>query len=630
MKDSENSILCDQQEMMASLLHDLKIIREEMLALDSVYQHVLKDLTADRKASARNLLHYVALRRRDLRELQERLAICGLSSLGRCESYVLANLETVISLLHKVTDQSAVEQISPQYPVEFRKGRQLLEMNAEELLGKKRVDAGLTIMVTMPFEATDNYELIKNLLQVGMGVMRINCAHDDVSAWKVMIDHLRKAEAETGFRCKVAMDLGGPKIRTCELVPGPQVMHWQPERDVLGKLIAPVHIWLAFPEANGITPVGTDVIIRLSDQWWKGVNAGDEVCFVDALGRERELQIISRSEHGLSAEARQSAYVTPETKVSLLARDSKVSDDETASGFGHIPHVVNYILLRQGDLLRVTRPEFPGRNAQYDEHDQLVEPACIGCSLPEVFDDVKVGHRILFDDGKIAGIVREVAQDQLLVEITRARKEGQKLRADKGINLPDTNLQLPALTKQDIEDLRFVSQYADIVNYSFVRRVEDIQLLRKELELLGKPELGIILKVENQQAFENLPLLLLEISNSAQAGVMIARGDLAVELGWERLVEVQEEILWLCEAAHRPVIWATQVLDGLAKKGIPTRAEISDAGMAARAECVMLNKGPNILEAVRLLQDIIRRMQRHQTKKRSLFRKLSIADGLSS
>jgi pyruvate kinase len=75
---------------------------------------------------------------------------------------------------------------------------------------------------------------------------------------------------------------------------------------------------------------------------------------------------------------------------------------------------------------------------------------------------------------------------------------------------------------------------------------------------------------------------------------------------------MQEEILWLCEAAHIPVIWATQVLEGLAKKGIPTRAEVSDAVMADRAECVMLNKGPFILQAVKLLDDVLLRMQAHQ------------------
>ena len=90
---------------------------------------------------------------------------------------------------------------------------------------------------------------------------------------------------------------------------------------------------------------------------------------------------------------------------------------------------------------------------------------------------------------------------------------------------------------------------------------------------------------------------------------MIARGDLAIECGYERLAEVQEEILWICEAAHMPAIWATQVLETLAKSGLPSRAEVTDAAMGVRAECVMLNKGPYIVEALEMLDDILRRME---------------------
>jgi pyruvate kinase len=107
---------------------------------------------------------------------------------------------------------------------------------------------------------------------------------------------------------------------------------------------------------------------------------------------------------------------------------------------------------------------------------------------------------------------------------------------------------------------------------------------------------------------------------------MIARGDLAVECGFERLAELQEEILWLSEAAHVPVVWATQVLETVAKTGRPTRAEVSDAVLAERAECVMLNKGPYIADAVTVLDNILRRMSAHQAKKTATFRSLQVAE----
>jgi pyruvate kinase len=144
------------------------------------------------------------------------------------------------------------------------------------------------------------------------------------------------------------------------------------------------------------------------------------------------------------------------------------------------------------------------------------------------------------------------------------------------------------------------------------------------LSPLGDAQPAIVLKIETRRGFENLPAILLEAMKAPRCAVMIARGDLAVECGFERLAEVQEEILWLCEAGHVPVIWATQVLETLAKQGQPSRAEVSDAAMAHRAECVMLNKGPYIVQAVRVLDDILRRMHGHQSKKRSMLRELQL------
>ncbi len=139
----------------------------------------------------------------------------------------------------------------------------------------------------------------------------------------------------------------------------------------------------------------------------------------------------------------------------------------------------------------------------------------------------------------------------------------------------------------------------------------------------------MVLKIETRRGFENLPDMLLTAMQFSCCGVMIARGDLAVECGFDRLAEVQEEILWICEAAHVPVIWATQVLETLARKGIPSRAEITDAAMSHRAECVMLNKGPNVVTALQLLDDILRRMQAHQDKKRSMLRALHLTHTLT-
>lgn len=238
---------------------------------------------------------------------------------------------------------------------------------------------------------------------------------------------------------------------------------------------------------------------------------------------------------------------------------------------------------------------------------------------------MKVGEHIWLDDGKIGGIIRSVSCDQLEVEITQAAPTGTRLGADKGINLPDSTLTLPALTAHDTENLRFIATHADMIGYSFVRDGADVAALQHCLAEVGGDHVGIVLKIETRAAVAHFPELLLAAMHSPAAGVMIARGDLAVECGYERLAELQEEILCIAEAAHMPVIWATQVLESMARAGVPSRAEISDAAMGERAECVMLNKGPYIVEAVGVLDDILRRMQDHQRKKSPLLRELRLA-----
>jgi pyruvate kinase len=295
---------------------------------------------------------------------------------------------------------------------------------------------------------------------------------------------------------------------------------------------------------------------------------------------------------------------------------------------GPLPAREGVIPLSTGDLLRVTRNQDPGQGPVIDKRGQLRQVAHIGCTIPEVFDHARAGQPIWFDDGAIGGVLEEISQDAALVRITQTHLGGTKLRADKGINLPESRLPLDAMTGKDLEDLKFVARHADIVELSFANCAKDVERLQQKLRELGA-EPGIVLKIETRRGFENLPEMLLTAMRWPRCGVMIARGDLAVECGFERLAEIQEEILWICEAAHVPVFWATQVLENLAKQGMPSRAEISDAAMGRRAECVMLNKGPYVLRAVEVLDDILRRMQTHQAKKRSMLRNLRLARALT-
>ena len=238
-------------------------------------------------------------------------------------------------------------------------------------------------------------------------------------------------------------------------------------------------------------------------------------------------------------------------------------------------------------------------------------------SHPEVLEVLVPGREVWINDGKLGGVVQKARPGHVVVEVTSTRAKGEHLKPEKGLNLPGSRLSIPALSEDDRRDLRVARILADLVAYSFVQSVADIEALFAALGPLdpGQPLRGLVLKIETAEALRNLPDLIVAAGGRMPVAVMIARGDLAVEIGFDRLSEIQEEILWLCEAAQVPVIWATQVLEGLIKEGQATRAEATDAAMAQRAECVMLNKGPFLADGVHFLADILQRMDRHQDKK---------------
>ncbi len=338
----------------------------------------------------------------------------------------------------------------------------------------------------------------------------------------------------------------------------------------------------------------------------------------DARGRSRIFEIIELLATGCICQIERTAYLTSGMPICVYHNKKQLLEGR----IGKLPSKPQALELRVGDTLIVTHDSILGNQARIENGMPI--PVQIGCTLPQVFGDVKPNERILFDDGIIAGIIKKVSPEQLEVEITNVAGGLAKLRSEKGINLPDTDFSIAALTEKDLEDLKFIVKNSDMVSLSFVRNRKDIEMLIAQLEQLGGKHLGIVLKIENRLAFENLPDLLLTALSHPPVAIMIARGDLAVEIGFERLAEVQEEILWLCEAAHIPVIWATQVLDSLAKNGSPTRAEVTDAAMSGRAECVMLNKGSYIPEALLFLDNVLRRMKQHQNKKTSMLRRLKV------
>ncbi len=619
---THSSEACPGNADIEGILNELAVIRTNIVSELALSQPRLDEVHANNRDSARNLLHYMALRRHDLRPLQLRLAKLGLSSLGRAESHVLTTVDAVLGVLHCMVHRDWYHS-SEEVPVmDFLHGERLLAEHTDALFGPSTTAGKVRIMVTMPSEAADDYLIVHNLLLQGMDCMRINCAHDNAASWSRMIEHLKQAEVSLERSCRVVMDLAGPKPRTGPMEPGPMVVRISPDRDVYGHVTAPARIWLTPEHFPQLPPSPASACLPVPSTWLKHLRIGEWVTFTDARDAKRVLKVVDVTDHGCWAEVTETAYVVPGI---ILSHEHVGSFDDREGRVGALLPGENFLSLQHGDLLILTRDLKPGRPASYDKCGKLLTPAVIGCTIAEVFDDVRAGESIWFDDGKIGGLVEKVETARVLVRITQDHLKAMKLRAGKGINLPESDLHLPAMTAKDIKDLSFITQYADIVELSFVNNAQDVESLQQCLGNIGGRQLGIVLKIETRRGFENLPDILLTAMREPCFGVMIARGDLAVECGFERMAEVQEEILWFCEAAHVPVIWATQVLETLAQKGVPSRAEITDAAMGRSAECVMLNKGPYVLSALRVLDNILRRMQAHHAKKRSMLRELHLA-----
>lgn len=511
-RDLDTHTLSDPQQLLAALQQLRQIVYHEGQQTFENWRSLIERRSF--QASAQNLADYLALRRHDLRPLQLALMPWGLSSLGRSESRVLPSLDAVIATLGAVC-RVEPHHLLPHPPVKaFFEGDRLLQENTEALFGPpgeqrpqppntqsspprnpqgqeaSHLPRRVRIMVTLPTEAASDYLMVKDLLVRGTNCFRINCAHDSQPIWALMLAHIHQAREETGYDCRVFMDLSGPKCRT------------------------------------------QDVVVIDPD---RRIVAGDQI---------------------------------------LLTR------------------------------------RFPTPRLNFDFQ--------MSCTLPQVLDYLHVGQMVWIDDGHLGTQVEACTPAGIVLRVTHVRSKGEKLQPQKGLNFPDADLCLSALTDKDRQDLDFIAAHADIIGYSFVQEAADIVLLQEELRRRSPHRdrpVAIVAKIETPKAVRNLPELIVCAAGKQPFGVMIARGDLAVELGYQRLAEMQEEILWLCEAAHIPVIWATQVLEHLVKKGIPSRAEMTDAAMAERAECVMLNKGPFLMDGVSILDDVLIRMQDHQVKK---------------
>ena len=243
----------------------------------------------------------------------------------------------------------------------------------------------------------------------------------------------------------------------------------------------------------------------------------------------------------------------------------------------------------QGPKLRVGEIQDNALFLKKGDQFYFTNEKCIGTlehiyiSYPAFHDDVRVGEKILLDDGKIEVLVMEIGADnRVKVEVTA----GGLLSSKKGVNLPDTKISLPSLSEKDLDDLDFiVSQNIDWVALSFVRKPEDVTQLR-EILINKKSKAKIISKIEKPEALEHLREIIL-----ASDAIMVARGDLGVELPLEQVPMIQKNIVRKCIHRAKPVIIATQMMESMIDRTRPNRSEITDVANAVMegADAVMLS-----------------------------------------
>lgn len=610
------------QEKLLIINTEITQIIQKAKSLEKNYEDLISKVHPAYRESALNLAHYLAFRSFDIDELQDRLLYMGLPDLANIEGHVMKSLLAIKTIINHITGNPVAE--SRKNIISIKKSEKLLKKNTKGLFGFKSKRRRTRIMVTLPSVAAEDYPMVNRLIRLGMNSARINCAHDGPEVWAKMIANVDRANSALKRNCKVMMDLGGPKLRTGAMQPGPKVIHIKPQKDTFGKIIKPAKIWIAPPH---IAPPddSADAILPVSPFFLKKIKQGNTIKFVDSRGKKCEIEVQGKYGNGKWGLCNRTAYITTGTELKI----KKVKKSGKEKNYvGDLLPVEQFLTLNIGDkLILHSEPTF-GEPAVYDEKEQLIHPAHVACTLPEVFKEVKPGEPIFMDDGKIEGIIEKVNEKEMLVKITYAKNKGGKLKADKGINLPQSDLKISGLTAKDKIDLAFVAKNADAVNLSFVNQPSDVKDFITEIKKYDSSTTGLILKIETQKGFKNLPEILMHGMQTFPVGVMIARGDLAIETGWKNFASIQEEIMRVSEAAHIPVIWATQVLESLAKKGVPTRSEITDAAMAQRTECVMLNKGFYIEKAVKTLDKILRRMQKFNKKQQTMLPKLEGADEL--
>lgn len=604
---------------MSARLNDIRSALDALTAdIDEAVaqrQDALTAVHSSYRSGAENLVAYLALRSADRRDLQHELTALGAPSLQFPELDVRAKItaaRTLVSALIGDESQDATLEQMASVKEALKAAEKRLSVNSDEMMGVPCEPRSTRIMVSVPRKAADDPTVMDNLLGAGAEIARINLVYDNATVWKKMAGHIRETALHLHRTIPIAVDLPGPKILTGPVADGPRVGSSTVVRYDDGEMRYPSRLWLVPESLEGNLPEppemeGTRPLrMMVENEWFENLELGIKVRTADNRGVQRSFLVMEKHDDGALLQGDRSTWIRNHAMLEVNFERTRVRG---------IPPLRRGVHLERGDELLLTAdltPVDPPRDG---------EVAQIGCTEPSIFEALKVGDPVLFNDGALYSTVEKLGPGEALLRITQAKDGGQTIYENCGINLPGTQLNLSAVTEEDEQVLLATADFASIVEVSFVRTVQDVQdalaMVRRVEEHSGRP-LGIVLKLETLEAMQNLPEILLELMKHEQVGVMVARGDMAAELGIMQMVEAPSYVVNLCEAAQIPVIIGSDILDTLTNWGQPTRAEVTDAAWAQRAECVMLDQGKHMVETVQALSSLLSTMDEVQRKNQSL------------
>ena len=217
-------------------------IIDKVREMENQYKDEIDAVQPIYRKSALNLVHYLGFRSFDIDDLQDQLREFGLPSLSNMEAHIMKSLLSINTILNFMLENPVTEKRKG--IISVKKSKKILNTNTKLLFGYKSRKRRTRIMVTLPGTAGDDYPFVSRMINLGMNSARINCAHDNPETWHKMIHNVRTASVRLSKNCKVMMDLGGPKLRTGQMQPGPKIIHIKPERDVTGRVTDPAKIWL--------------------------------------------------------------------------------------------------------------------------------------------------------------------------------------------------------------------------------------------------------------------------------------------------------------------------------------------------------------------------------------------------